>query len=305
MTATVQDTRPYQMYDVQVLRRERLAPHLVRVAFGAVDLDEDGSWLADAGYDQRIKLLFPVDGGSLADFPRSEDWYTQWRAMREDQRPAIRTYTLRQVRRDAAEVDVDMVDHGDAGPGSAFAGSAAAGDRILLVGPNDAYDGDPGGLEFHRQAATGSHLLVGDETAIPAIWGICERLPRVARGLVCIETADAADVVDLPVPTGMTVTWVRSRPKRGVLQAAVVRRWLIDHPELIHGATAGETTIFFDGDDDAYWETTVEHDRRFSAWIAGESSVVKALRRVLVNEFDVPKSAVAFMGYWRAGRAEN
>lgn len=305
MTATVQKARPYDLFDVQVLRRERLSPHLVRVTFGGVDLGADEPWLADAGYDQRIKLVFPVPGASLEDFPRGEDWYTQWRLLPDEQRPSIRTYTLRQVRRALGEVDVDMVDHGATGPGSAFAGTAGVGDRVLLLGPNDAFDGDAGGLEFHVDASAGTHLLVGDETAIPAIWGVCERLPQAARGLVCIETGDAADVIDLPRPPGVEVVWVRSVPTRGEAQTEVVRRWLTDHPSVVQASVAGETTIYFDGDDDAYWETTTAHDPRFSVWIAGESSVVKSLRRVLVNEFDVPKSSVAFMGYWREGRAEN
>lgn len=311
MTATAQEVRPYELYDVRVLRRERLSPHLVRVTFGDVSLADDDPWIADAGYDQRIKLIFPAAGHSLDEFPRGEDWFTVWRQLPEQERAAIRTYTLRQVRRSLGEFDVDMVDHGDSGPGSRFAGTAAVGDRLLVLGPNDAFDGDPGGVEFHREAVTGTHLLVGDETAIPAIWGICERLPQAAHGLVCVETADAADVVDLPCPPGVEVSWVRSAPVRGELQTEVVRRWLEAHPELTHGGglgsgpEAGETTVYFDGSDDAYWETTEQQDARFSVWIAGESSVVKALRRVLVNEFEVPKSAVAFMGYWREGRAEN
>ena len=311
MTTTAQDVRPFELYDVRVLRRERLSPHLVRVTFGDGGLADSAPWIADAGYDQRIKLIFPAPAHTLDEFPRGDDWFTVWRALPDDERPAIRIYTLRQVRRSLAEFDVDMVDHGDSGPGSRFAGTAAVGDQVLVLGPNDAFDGDAGGVEFHREAATGTHLLVGDETAIPAIWGICERLPHGARGLVCVETADAADVVDLPAPAGIEISWVRSAPVRGELQTAVVRRWLAAHPEVTHGdgpasgSHSEETTIFFDGTDDAYWETAQEQDPRFSAWIAGESSVVRSLRRVLVNEFDVPKSAVAFMGYWREGRAEN
>ena len=39
------------------------------------------------------------------------------------------------------------------------------------------------------------------------------------------------------------------------------------------------------------------------AWIAGESWMVKALRRSLVTELGVERSQVAFMGYWREGVA--
>ena len=41
------------------------------------------------------------------------------------------------------------------------------------------------------------------------------------------------------------------------------------------------------------------------SWLAGESSAIKSLRRHLVAEQGVDRRAVAFMGYWRLGRAEN
>ncbi len=40
------------------------------------------------------------------------------------------------------------------------------------------------------------------------------------------------------------------------------------------------------------------------AWIAGEAGVIKRLRRLMVNDYGVPRSSVAFMGYWRQGRSE-
>ncbi len=39
------------------------------------------------------------------------------------------------------------------------------------------------------------------------------------------------------------------------------------------------------------------------AWIAGESWMVKALRRSLVSELGLERGQVAFMGYWREGVA--
>ncbi|HYI33451.1 MAG TPA: SIP domain-containing protein, partial [Glaciibacter sp.] len=40
------------------------------------------------------------------------------------------------------------------------------------------------------------------------------------------------------------------------------------------------------------------------AWLAGEASVIKTLRRFLVSETGIDRRQVAFMGYWRDGRAE-
>jgi NADPH-dependent ferric siderophore reductase len=41
------------------------------------------------------------------------------------------------------------------------------------------------------------------------------------------------------------------------------------------------------------------------AWIAGESGSVKALRRHLVNERELDRRRVTFVGYWRKGLSED
>ena len=58
-----------------------------------------------------------------------------------------------------------------------------------------------------------------------------------------------------------------------------------------------------DVDADVLWETA-DTDGGFYAWIAGEAAVVRDLRRCLVAEHGVDRRSVAFMGYWRQGRAE-
>jgi NADPH-dependent ferric siderophore reductase len=56
------------------------------------------------------------------------------------------------------------------------------------------------------------------------------------------------------------------------------------------------------GEDVENAPTLVGHDLRdIYAWIAGESGVVTALRRVLVKDLGVDRRQVAFMGYWRRG----
>ncbi|TBL34562.1 siderophore-interacting protein, partial [Verrucosispora sp. SN26_14.1] len=40
------------------------------------------------------------------------------------------------------------------------------------------------------------------------------------------------------------------------------------------------------------------------AWLAGEAGVIRTLRRHLVAECGLDRRAVAFMGYWRHGRAD-
>ncbi|CAG7573287.1 NADPH-dependent ferric siderophore reductase [Barrientosiimonas humi] len=294
--------RPFGFFDVEVTESVRVTPHLVRMTFTGEDLRE----FAPNGYDQRIKLILPTDGGTLDTMPRGEKWFLAWRAMPQETRPAIRTYTVRAIRNELAEIDVELVDHGDLGPASRFARSGTPGDRILVHGPLAGHPDNEGGLEFRYDLADQcDQLIVGDDTAAPAICSIVERLPENACGLVCLEVEHAESIQQITAPAGVRVQWVVRQGERGAAQQQVVREWLDGHPSV--GTTAGESTVLVDGDEGAYWEVTTERGAGvppLSAWIAGESSAVRTLRRILVGDYDVPRSAVAFMGYWREGHQE-
>jgi hypothetical protein len=63
-----------------------------------------------------------------------------------------------------------------------------------------------------------------------------------------------------------------------------------------------------DPDDDIVWEVpdgAARPERGAYAWLAGEAGVITTLRRQMINEYGWDRRAVAFMGYWRLGRAEN
>src|SRR5688572_1222483 len=93
---------PWRVFAVTVAAVHRLSPSFVRVTFTGADLDR----LADNGYDQRIKLGFPLPGESTVDLPGGVDWYQRWRALPDERRNPIRTYTVRAVRPHLSEVDV-------------------------------------------------------------------------------------------------------------------------------------------------------------------------------------------------------
>ncbi len=281
---TTTEVTPFTVVPARVSRNTRVSGSLRRLTFCGEDL----RWVADNGYDQRIKLLLPVEGAEdsaaglagLDAVPRHGDWYTQWRTMPSRDRPVMRTYTVRNVRPDLGELDIDLVDHGDIGPASRFARQARPGDRALLVVPDARYDGTHGGVEFrHDLAGHVEQLIVGDESALPAVCGILERLPSRASGLVCLEVGSDTDLTDVGCPPGMTLRWCLRAERRGMLQRAEVDGWLRARP---NSPEAPE----------------------LSAWIAGESAVVRDLRHLLVREHHVPRSAVTFMGYWREGHAE-
>src|SRR5213592_3107604 len=104
-----------------------------------------------------------------------------------------RRYTIRQGRPDTGELDLDVLLHGD-GPGARWGATAEPGDIVEFQGPR-------GKLELRRAPA---HLLVGDESALPAIAVICEALPGDEPAQAVIEVQDASD----ELPVSGDVHWV-------------------------------------------------------------------------------------------------
>src|SRR4051794_18233046 len=100
-------------------------------------------------------------------------------------REAVRTYTALFPDVAAGTLAIDFVTHGDEGGAGPWALRAQPGDRLEARGPGGAYRPDP---------EADWHLLVGDESAVPAITAALEVLPAgaVARVVVLVEDADQA-----------------------------------------------------------------------------------------------------------------
>ncbi|GIE78400.1 siderophore-interacting protein [Actinoplanes philippinensis] len=305
MTQTVvpTETSPFRFFPVEVARVVRLSPNFLRVTFTGDDLDR----FADNGWDQRIKLIPPLAGAGHDHLPTGPDWYAQWRCLPDEQRNPIRTYTVRHVRAEQREIDVDMVLHGVNGPASRWAVAAGPGSRMCIMGPNADFAGLSGGIDFHPPAATRRILLVGDETAVPAIASILSRLPHDAVGHALLEVPESADRLDLVKPGGFTVTWLpRDGAEHGIRLIPAVREVAQQLLGDCRGPVATDLEDV-DVDHDILWEVPEESAGTpdgFYAWLAGEAAVIKTLRRHLVSECGVDRRAVAFMGYWRLGRPE-
>ncbi|TDP90626.1 siderophore-interacting protein [Labedaea rhizosphaerae] len=161
----------------QVLRAERVTPHLIRVVLGGPGLAE---FTAGPYTDQYVKLLFPLD-----DAP--------------DQRPSRRTYTVRRWDAGNRELTIDVVEHGDRGLAGPWAARVTPGERIAFLGPGGAYAPDP---------AVDWHLLAGDESALPAIAATLEQLPASARAQVLIEVSGPDEEQKLDAPGDASITWL-------------------------------------------------------------------------------------------------
>ncbi|MER5323747.1 siderophore-interacting protein [Streptosporangium roseum] len=299
---------PYRIFHVRVSRLSRLSPTFMRVTFTGDDLD----LFADNGLDQRIKLILPLPEHGLAPLPADSDWYARWRELPDELRNPVRTYTARAVRPGLREVDVDIVMHelhDDAGPAARWACDARPGDEAALFGPDARHDGDHGGAEFRLPAENGPVLLAGDETAVPAITAILERMPRHCSGEALLEVPHEADILDVDAPSGLAVTWLpRGGSGHGSRLVPAVRAAA---GRLLPSLPSPRQFTDVDVDVEELWEVPEEEEgqeapapRPMYAWLAGEAAVIRTLRRHLVVERGVDRRSVAFMGYWRMGRSE-
>lgn len=312
-TESDRDGRPsYRPFRAEVVRVVELSPCFRRVTFTGPDFGDFGT----AGLDQRIKLVLPHADGSIGDCGWDDPavlsdgtWYERWRMLPAEAQNPIRTYTVRAIRSAERELDVDFVVHTDSahpeadGPAAAWLVGARAGDELIIVGPDDRSRDYALGLDWRPGEAI-DYLLAGDETAAPAICAILESLPAGTRAHAFIEVPCSDDAQPVQTAAEGSVTWL-ARDEGGVLQDAV-RGWLDTHREAIAPALAdgAQELADIDVDVDMLWDSPVDVHGRFYAWLAGESAAIKALRRLLVSEVGVDRRKVAFMGYWRRGKAE-
>ncbi|WP_381565572.1 siderophore-interacting protein [Streptomyces eurythermus] len=266
---------PFRFFSLQVVRTRRLGPSLVRVTFTGTDLHAFHS----DGRDQSLSLFLPHPGQSEPAVPLElgDGWWQGWRELPDDVRAVMRSYTLRALRRDPDEIDIDFALHGvepgaatPAGPASRWAARAAAGDRVLLLGPAVA---DNRAIRFRPPEDTDLVVLCGDETAVPAATAILESLPAGTRVRAWLEVPHAGDVQDVRTEADAEITWL-VRHDRSPVAVDAVRAAALPAAE------------------------------RPYVWLAGESGQVKALRRHFVGERGVDRRRVTFVGYWRQGLTE-
>ncbi|SDL71266.1 siderophore-interacting protein [Tessaracoccus oleiagri] len=302
---------------------EDLCPTLRRVTLGGPELAHLG--VAGPTLDLRLKLVVPDAGADFAsvleclaevrpDAPGGDDagWYRRWLAQPEHRRGAMRTYTARELRHTASgtELVVDFVLHLDevdgelvGGPATLWAARATVGDPVAVVGPNRAVCGaDYGGIEW-RPGRAREVLLVGDETAVPAVAAICAELARqddhrTWRGRALLEVPTRADALPIAAPPGLEVAWL---PRDGAPRGSLLPAALADAAPPARRLQVAVEDV--DLDRTILWETGSGRAAERYAWVAGEAGSLKPLRRWLLGPAGYTRDQVAIMGYWREGMA--
>lgn len=189
--AMPEGARPHVL-ELTVVSAENVTPHMRRVKFACADVTP---FVND---DMHIRLLVPPRGRTPV-----------WPGFQENGRIAwpegedallVRVYTIRAVDEEKQELWIDFFQHPEPGvatPGVDFARDALPGDKAALLGPG-------GG---HRPEAA-RMLLIGDETALPAIARIAAEVPEGTVIEAIIEVLDGMEEQPLPSAGNLRVEWL-------------------------------------------------------------------------------------------------
>lgn len=228
-----------------VVRSELITPHMLRLTLGGDGLvgfpdDQNSAYI-------KFVMSTPAPGS--------------------DEKPTIRTYTVRNYNAASNELEVDFVMHDIFGPAVDWAKHAAPGDEIPLMGP---------GPKKLVDYTADWFLLAGDMSALPAICANIEGMPADATGHAFLEIIDDADRQDIAAPAGLELHWIVN-----------------PHPDR-------ENTVLLDAVKTMQWK-----EGRPSIWVAGEFSSALAIRAYLKKERGVSRHDLYASSYWKMGESED
>ena len=287
----------YRVVDLQLKRREMLSPSLLRCVFTGDDIVH----IRREAPDQRIKLLLS-EHRDCEKVPITEDWYQSFLAIPKPHRPTMRTYTLRHLDTLQQEMWVDFVLHGDTGPASRWAQRAQVDSALQVVVPNAAATTSSGGFEWFDNSALEDVVLIADETALPAVMGILENLAQLTtppRVQAFLHVPLAADQQRLNYDFAQ-IHWSNTECHGNAKEALLA----LTHNSLTlpdYACSANQSLEEKSLSEEVLWERA-QPCERFRAWVAAESSVVKNLRRYLIQDRMLTRETATFMAYWSQGK---
>jgi NADPH-dependent ferric siderophore reductase len=180
-------------HEIEVVHKQWLSRHMVRVVFTAESLASFGDSLHTDAY---VKITFAKPELGLT--PPYDLAELRQRLAPEDL-PVRRTYTVRWYDQQARQLAIDFVVHGDEGIAGPWAAAAEPGNRLVISSPGGAYSPD---------VDADWHLLAGDEAALPAIAAALEAMPADAVGDAFIEVDSADEHQALTHPEGILLHWL-------------------------------------------------------------------------------------------------
>lgn len=221
-----------KLRDVTVARINRVSPGFASITFQGEALGD----FTSLSFDDHVKFMFNDASGEQV----------------------RRDYTPRRFDHDAREIDIEFALHGHGGAAE-WARNATIGQRAIIGGPRGS---------MILPLAMDWHLLIGDDSALPAVTRRLEELPAGAR-VVAVLLVDAADRRTFVTRTDARIHWVDS--------------------------------------DDALLQVLKELPLQTGAglaWGGGEAALMARVRETLV-ETGMPRQAAKVSAYWKRGVADH
>jgi len=185
---------------------EQLTPTLRRIVFGGEGL---GGFEVGQFTDHYVKLQFRRPGAP------------------EDERPKVRTYTVREWDAGRGLLTIDFVIHGDEGVAGPWAAAASPGDTLELRGPGGGYAPDPDAPW---------HLMAGDISVVPAISVSLALVPAGAPVHVFLQVHGPEEEVELASPGDLHLHWLHGDADEGLTEAIAALEFPPGDPHVfLHG----------------------------------------------------------------------
>lgn len=230
---------------------------MMRIVFGGSGLD---GFEPSPHADSYIKAQFLPAGAPFAP-PFSDD---DTNAADPAYKPRNRRYTVRGWNADTRELTIDFVSHGDVGYAGSWAQRAQIGDRLQFTGPSGGYSPNPD---------ASWHLLVGDESALPAIAVALERMHPDATVDALVVVDGASNELAITSPAQVNFHWLH--------------RMGADEPQhLLLRAVEGLDAARFSGGN-------------VDVFVHGEAGEVREVRKFLITERGVNRDDASMSPYWR------
>src|SRR5690625_2790052 len=263
-------SRPLQVFPivlrrVEVTRVVEVTPNMLRLTLSGEELRAgvtESGWprapFRSHGFDDHVNLGIPPRDGAQPHMGTQEEHRFAWNP---DVVGSTRDYTVRSWDPENDAFDIDVVRH-DHGLAADWAARARPGDTLHVAGPKSC------ALVNHE---ADWHLLVGDETALPAIGRWLEEAPAGTRGQAIIEVPVAEDRQEIATAADVEIDW----RVRGDVAAGQSRQLL-----------------------DAVRALDLPPGRGY-VWCAGEAMTIAPIRHHLRRDLGLPKEDVEVVGYWR------
>ena len=208
--------------------------------------------------DEYLRLFFPDRATGELVLPIIDE-SGRWTYPESKSSVRCSTYTVRRFDPDHGEIDIDFVVH-DGGMASDWARRAAPGDQVVINSPRALYE---------PPADTVWQLLVADATGLPALSRLLEQTPTHVQSRVFVEVARAEDEQDLTAHPGATVTWLHNSGN-GVAPSRL--------EDVVRAVPMPATPGY--------------------VWVAGEQKAVRAIRKFVRQELQLPPERYELVGYW-------